>query len=114
MINQQFENCIDACAACAVACSYCATACLNEENVAHLKQCIQLDLECALICRAAAEAMSLGSSFSAHLCRICADACNACAQECEKHGAIGMEHCNACAEACRRCAQACEEIATPI
>jgi hypothetical protein len=114
MEKQEFQDCINACLACAVACSNCATACLNEDNVAHLKKCVQLDLECAAICRAAAEVMSLGSSFSAHLCRVCADACKACAEECEMHAKMGMEHCRVCAEACRQCVAACEEMATPV
>jgi hypothetical protein len=114
MEHQQFQECIDACVTCAQACSYCATSCLNEEHVAHLRDCIRLDLECAAICRAAAEIMSLGSSFSAHLCRVCADVCNACANECQKHADMGMEHCRVCAEACRKCAEACETMATPV
>ncbi|WAC12342.1 four-helix bundle copper-binding protein [Dyadobacter pollutisoli] len=114
MAHQQFQQCIDVCVACANACTHCATSCLNEQNVAHLKTCIQLDLECAVICRAAAEVMSLGSRFSAHMCRVCADACNACADECEKHAQMGMEHCRECADACRHCAATCEEMATPV
>ncbi|ACT92043.1 protein of unknown function DUF326 [Dyadobacter fermentans DSM 18053] len=114
MANQQFEECIDACAACAVACSYCATECLKESNPENLVKCIQLDLECAAICRSAAEVMSLGSRFSAHFCRICADACHACAQECERHAEMGMEHCRLCAEACRQCARVCEQMATSV
>lgn len=114
MAHQQFEDCIQACAACAIACSDCATECLKEEHVSHLTKCIQLDLECAAICRSAAEVMSLGSTFSARLCRVCADVCNACADECEKHAQMGMEHCRECADACRSCAEACEQIATPV
>ena len=114
MANQQFKECIDACAACAVACSYCATQCLKEANPEHLAKCIQLDLECAAICRSAAVVMSLESQFSAHLCRICADACNTCAQECEQHAQMGMDHCRQCAEACRQCADICEQMATPV
>lgn len=114
MAHQQFKDCIQACAACAVACSHCATECLKEEQVSHLTRCIQLDFECAAICRSAAEVMSLGSTFSAHLCRVCADVCNACADECEKHAQMGMGHCRECADACRRCAEACEQIATPV
>lgn len=114
MSDQQFRKCIDACLACAVSCSDCATACLKEDNVAHLVQCIQLDMECAALCRSAAELMSLGSSFSTHQCRICADACSACAEECEKHAKMGMEHCRVCAETCRMCAQVCEEMATAV
>jgi hypothetical protein len=73
-----------------------------------------VDLECAAICRSAAELMSLGSTFSSYLCRVCANACNLGAQECEKHAARGMDHCRQCAEACRKCAKACEEMATAI
>jgi hypothetical protein len=112
MVNHQFQECIDACLSCAQACTHCATACLREEQVAHLRKCIQLDIECAAICRAAAELMTLGSDFSAHLCRVCADVCNACAAECEQHAA--MDHCRICAEACRLCAATCESMATPV
>jgi hypothetical protein len=111
MSHQKFMDCIDACVACAIACSHCATSCLGEENVGSMTKCIRLDLECAAICRAAAEVMSLGSDYSAHLCRICADVCNACGEECAKHD---MEHCQACAEACRKCAEMCEEMATAV
>ncbi|WP_044198529.1 four-helix bundle copper-binding protein [Dyadobacter tibetensis] len=111
-INQDIQKIIEACSDCAVSCSNCASSCLQEENVADMVTCIQLDLECAALCRSTAELLSLGSGFSAHLCRICADACVACATECEKHAEMGMEHCRRCAQACRNCAQACEEIAT--
>lgn len=110
MPHQQYQHCIEACNACTVICNHCAIACLNEEEIGHLNRCIQLNLECAAICRSAAELMSLGSSYSDQLCRICAEICNACAAECEKHAAMGMEHCRECAEACRKCAQACEEM----
>nr|WP_158826986.1 four-helix bundle copper-binding protein [Mucilaginibacter sp. JXJ CY 39] len=111
MSHQQFQTCIDACIACAAGCNHCATSCLQEEDVKMMTLCIQLDLECAAICRAAAEVMTLGSGYSTHLCRICADVCKACADECAKHD---MEHCQACAEACRKCAEACEQMATAV
>ena len=114
MGSHQFQECIDACVSCAQACTYCATACLREERVAHLRKCIRLDMECAAICRAAVELMTLESDFSAHLCRVCADVCNACAAECELHAAMGMDHCRVCAEACRLCAATCEMMATPV
>lgn len=73
-----------------------------------MARCIQLDLECAAICRSAAELMSLGSDFSQQLCKVCADICRACGEECSKHE---MDHCQECAEACFKCAEACEEMA---
>ena len=119
MAHQKFQHCIDECIACAIACSHCATECLKEEHVKDLAHCIQLDLECAAICRSATELMSLGSEYSYSLCTICMEVCNACADECEKHAtmdiaAMGMEHCKACAEACRKCAAACEEMVAVV
>jgi hypothetical protein len=108
MPHQKFKKCIDACVACAVACSHCAASCLREEDVKMMAACIQLDMECAAICRSAAELMSLGSNYSDRICRVCADICNACAQECAKHS--HMDHCRECAEACRNCAAICEEM----
>lgn len=93
-----------------VICNQCAAACLDEKEVEHLRKCIQLDLECAAICRAAVEVMSLGGRLSAEICACCADSCTACADECDKHAAMGMDHCRACADACRACAAACLEM----
>jgi len=83
-----------------------------EQDVKMLSRCIQLDMECAAICRSASVVMSLGSEYSMELCRICAEVCNACAEECEKHARMGMEHCRECAEACHECAEACMQMAT--
>jgi len=69
--------------------------------------CIRLDMECAAICYAAAQVMSLGGQSVAELCAICANICNACAEECSKHD---NEHCRECAEACRACADVCSAM----
>ena len=108
MLHEKFQSCIEACNECATTCTHCATSCLHESDVKMLAHCIQLDLECAAICRSAAELMSLGSSHAQKLCAICADICDACAAECEKHS--HMEHCKECAEACRRCAEECRSM----
>lgn len=110
MTHQQIKNCVDACIACATTCNYCAISCLEEENVKNLTNCIRLDLECAAICKAAAELMSIEGAYSKELCQLCAAICNACAAECEKHVAMGMDHCKECAEACRACAKETIEI----
>ena len=94
---------IDACLNCAAVCNYCASACLKEENPAAMAVCIQLDLECAVLCETAARLMSLGSEKAAEICRICAKMCEECADECEKHE---TRHCIECARACRKCAAA--------
>jgi hypothetical protein len=72
-----------------------------------MAHCIQLDMECAAICYAAAQLMSLGSSKAVELCRICAEMCEACAAECEKHE---NEHCQECAKVCRQCAEECRRM----
>ena len=108
MSHEKFQSCIEACNECATTCSHCATSCLHESDVKNLAHCVQLDLECAAICRSAAELMSLGSSYAQKLCAICADICDACAAECEKHS--HLEHCKACAEACKRCAEECRSM----
>lgn len=73
-----------------------------------MARCIQLDMECAALCYAAAQVMSLGGTKANDLCRLCAEACKACAEECGKHD---DEHCKECAEACRGCAEDCSKIA---
>lgn len=104
MAHERYQHCIDECNNCATLCNHCAVECLHE-NDEQLTRCIQLDMECAVICRSAAEIMTLGSMYSEKIGEVCADVCNACAAECEKHS--HMEHCRQCAEACRRCADAC-------
>lgn len=73
-----------------------------------MARCIELDMDCAQICRLAAGYMARGSRFAEALCGLCAEICQACAQECAKHS---MEHCQRCAAACRACAQECGRMA---
>ena len=109
MPHSQYRNFIDAANACATACDHCAVSCLAEREVQHLARCIQLDVDCAEICRLAASYMSRGSELAAVVTQACAEVCNACAEECEQHAA--MEHCKDCAQACRRCAELCRRMA---
>ena len=73
-----------------------------------MARCIQLDMECAAICTAAAQLMSLGSEKAKDICGICAGICEACGEECGKHGS---EHCQECAKTCRKCAEECRRMA---
>lgn len=103
-----YKACIDACLNCAAICNHCASSCTQEENVKMMARCIQLDMECAAMCYASAQLMSLGSNHAKELCRLCADICEACAAECGKHQ---HDHCQECAEACRRGAEECRMMA---
>lgn len=101
--------CIDVCNACASACDNCASMCLKEADVASMVRCIELDVDCALLCRTAATLMGRGSDHAVAICKLCTAACQACADECSQHK---MDHCQRCAEACRRCAEVCGLIPT--
>jgi len=101
------KKCIDACLACAAICNHCASSCLREKDVRMMADCIQNNMECAVICYAAAQLMSLGSGLSREVCRLCAEQCRKCAAECSKHH---NEHCRECAAACNACAEACESM----
>lgn len=109
MADERFKTCIGACNDCAVACDQCAAACLKEPNPSVMAPCIQLDMDCAGICRLAVAYMARGSELSADICELCATVCDACAQECSRHQAA---HCQECAKACRRCAQECRQMAS--
>jgi hypothetical protein len=73
-----------------------------------MARCIELDMQCAAICYASAQLMSLGSDKANEVCRICAGICDACGEECGKHH---NEHCKECAKACRECAAECRKMA---
>ena len=103
----QYKSCIDACLRCASICNHCASSCTQEDDVKIMAACIQLDMECAVICYAAAQLMSLGSNKAKQICRICADLCEACANECGKHQ---HGHCQECAKACKECASICSTM----
>jgi hypothetical protein len=74
-----------------------------------MARCIQLDMECAALCYAAAQLMSLGSEQAGTLCLICAELCDACGAECGRHA--HSAHCRECAEACMHCADECRKMA---
>ena len=96
MNYNDYKACIDACLQCVAVCNHCAASCLQEDNLPMMTKCVQLDLECAAICIAAAQLMSLGSNKMVFACRLCADICEACANECAKHDTDhcrGMRHC---------------------
>lgn len=109
MPHGEFQSCIDACNACAVACDHCAVSCLGENDVKAMARCIQLDMDCAALCRLAAGYMARGSERAGAICGLCAEMCDACGDECAKHE---MAHCQECAEACRRCAEECRRMAS--
>lgn len=106
------DACIEACHAAAVAADRCANACLAERDPGALARCIQLDLDCAQICRLAASYLARDSENAKLICEDCAEICERCAEECDRH-AEHHAHCRDCAQACRACLQACLRMAQP-
>lgn len=106
-------TCIEACSGCADSCTSCADACLSEDQVAELRKCIRLNLDCADVCDATARLLTRQTEYDAPVSKAqleaCRQACATCAEECEGH-AEHHEHCRLCAEACRSCEQACERL----
>ncbi len=114
---QTLVDCVSACYACAQSCTSCADACLSEEDVAEMRRCIRLNLDCADVCAAtgavATRLTERQSTALAAQLRACVEACRVCAEECEKHAAH-MEHCRVCAMACRECERACEGVLSAV
>lgn len=108
-VSEPLIACIEACYACAQTCTSCADACIAEDDVAQLRQCIRLDLDCADMCSATGALASRRAGSNQEVLRTmieaCALACRVCAEECEKHA--HHEHCKVCAEECRHCEEAC-------
>ena len=102
------EACIEACLRCAAICNHCASSCTREADVQMMAKCIRLDMECAAVCYAAGQLLSLGSSHAHEICRICAATCLECAEECANHD---EPHCQLCAATCRACAEECNKMA---
>lgn len=104
---EQYQRCIEACYLCAAACDNCAASCLKEEHIDMMRDCIRLDMQCANLCRLAAQFMAQDSDEAKKLCLLCAEVCQKCAAECGKHQ---HDHCQHCAQACQRCAEECRKM----
>jgi hypothetical protein len=106
-------RCIDECSACETSCTACADANLAEGDVADMRKCIRLCLDCADVCDATGCLLTRQTEYVAAIARAqvssCRELCAACAEECERH-AQHHEHCRICAEECRRCEDACSAV----
>jgi len=105
--------CIDACVACELACVACADACLGESQVAALRKCIRLNLDCADVCGTTARLLSRSLEPQEDLIRaqleLCVRACKECGAECHSHAGMHA-HCRVCGDACRACEEHCRKL----
>ena len=104
---------IDACGECVQSCTSCAGADVVEEDVAELRRCIGLCLDCADVCAATARVLSRQGRYDTlmvqRLLQACVRACASSAEECSRHAAH-HRHCAVCAEVCTACEQACRKL----
>ena len=105
---QTNQTILDALARCIAACEMCSDACLHEDHVHMMVPCIELDRDCADICRLTSAFIARGSQHAQHVIKECIEICQKCADECGKHQ---HDHCQYCAEACRKCVEACQQYA---
>ena len=110
-------RCIDECSACEALCTACADASMAEEDVAEMRKCIRLCLDCADLCGTTRRLLTRQTDSIAATSRaqvsLCGELCAACAEECERH-AQHHDHCRICAEECRRCEDACSAVLDAI
>ncbi len=96
----QYKVCLEQYLKCATLCHHNVYA-LLQEDAEKYKKCIQLSSECAVMCLAATQMLSLGSHIAREVAGLCSQACHACAAECENYPESA--HCKECAEICRIC-----------
>jgi hypothetical protein len=115
--REVLAHCIDECLACAYSCTACADADLAEDDVAEMRRCIRLCLDCADVCDATGRVLARQTEYVAATAiaqvTSCRELCALCAEECERH-ADHHEHCRICGEECRRCEAACSAVLDAI
>jgi hypothetical protein len=106
-LSSEMRSCIEDCEACHRTCLETAMGHCLQMGGRHVEpQHMRLMLNCAQICRTAADFMLSHSHLHAIVCQACAEVCEACANSCDAVG--DME---ACARECRDCADSCREMA---
>jgi hypothetical protein len=111
-INQSVEmqTCVDDCQECWRICTETSQHCLSKGGRHAEADHIRSLLDCADICRTAADFMLRGSDLHPQTCDICAAACDRCADSCEQMSDDDMMR--DCAEVCRRCAESCRQMSS--
>lgn len=105
--GSDMQQCIDDCLACYRTCMQSAmNRCLEAGGRHVAPEHFRLMMNCAEICRTAADFMMSSSPLHARICAACADVCEACGDSCEQLGDM-----DDCVQACRRCTRSCQQMA---
>ena len=103
------RRCIDECLSCSAACTEAITHCLAKGGLYAEAGPVRDLMDCALLCRTAADLMLRGSGLHRDACAVAADACDFCA---ESAGRLPDDDVvRRCVDASRRCGAACRHIA---
>lgn len=106
--TQDMQNCIDECLQCYQTCTREAMNHCLEAGGKHVEpKHFRLMMNCAEMCRTAADFMLSNSALCARICAACAEVCESCAQNCEEVGDM-----DDCVQECRRCAQSCLQMSS--
>ena len=108
---KSLAHCIEMCLQTAASCTACADECLDEPDIANMRRCIRLNLDCADIVGLLARLLSRRGDPELTTLRTYLEAatsiCGAAAAESAKHGA-DYEYCKLNAENCMDCARECD------
>ena len=107
MTSSSMQHCIDDCFHCYRTCMQTAMNHCLETGGRHTEpEHFRLMINCADICRTAAEFMMSSSLLHGPVCAACAEVCHACAQSCQQIGDM-----DECVQACRTCMDSCRQMA---
>jgi len=107
MTSSSMQHCIDDCLHCYRTCLQMAMNHCLEAGGRHTEpEHFRLMMNCADICRTAAEFMLSSSPLHGPVCAACVEVCHACAQSCEQIGEM-----DECVQACRACMESCRLMA---
>jgi hypothetical protein len=109
-MTQGMQDCIDICERCHDSCMQAVTYCLTQGGQHVSPNHIGILMDCADICKTAADFMLRSSPRHSLTCGVCAQVCEQCAEACN---AMGTDDCMAdCADICNQCAASCRQMAT--
>ena len=102
------KDAIDACNACAESCNTCAAMSQHMRSDDSVDLCFHTAVDCAFVCRIAADSMSCKAPSWSHACQFAVRMSRLTARECRKHLAPHFQN---TADACDTCATQCERLA---
>ena len=108
MKTANVKRAIQACILCAERCETCAAMCLCLGFTDITTLCFRSAMDCAFVCRAAAECMSYDGESARKVAGLCVRTCRLMARQSGQHALLQMQE---AAQACEQCAKECALIA---